>query len=148
MIIWIAFPYGAEAAGGLTDGAETDMISRRMDEDSGILHVTSVGVPTRAIVDEHYTALRRMIEPHRLAGRSVRLLSDVRESARTTPELEEHILAQMAQTFRPGDRVVLLTSDDDRGHIRQVLSGVAVGAFSSLIAAEMWLVSEDLAKTH
>lgn len=124
------------------------MISRRWDEDSGILHVTSVGVPTRDIVDAHYTALRAMIAPLRTSGEPLLLLSDIRESARTTPDLEEHILAQMAQTFRPGDRVVLLTNDDDRSHVRHVLRGVAIGAFSSQIAAEMWLVSGDLPKTH
>jgi hypothetical protein len=122
------------------------LITRRVDEESGIIYVTSVGIPTFAALDEHYDALRTLIAPFRNAGRRVLLLSDIRRSARTTSELEQHILGQMARTFEPGDRIVLLTDGDDKSYIRHVLKDVAIAAFSSQLAAEIWLVTDDLSK--
>lgn len=123
------------------------MITRRLDDETGIIYVTAEGTWTIADVDAHYAALRVMIEPIRQAGDRVRLLSDVRTAVRQSPEVEAHTLEQMAATFQPGDRVVVLTGNDaDKMHARELLQGVQIAAFTSLLPSEMWLLADDIPK--
>lgn len=122
------------------------MIERRIDAETGIIHVTASGIWTRADVDAHYAALRELFVPIREAGRVVRLLSDVRQGQRQTPDIEAYVLEQMRRSFLPGDRIVILTPEAEKLHVRAILRDVAVAAFSSLLPAEMWLLSDDLPK--
>jgi hypothetical protein len=121
------------------------MITRSFDERDGIITVKATGRWTRAEVDDHFSELRRLIEPIRAAQRTVLLLSDVTEAERQAPELEQHIRLQQDRTFRAGDRIAILTgSMDDKAHVRSVLGAAEMATFSSRLPAEMWLVETDL----
>ena len=121
------------------------MITREVDERDSIIFVRGSGAWTRAEVDEHFRALRRLIQDMRIADRPVRLLSDVTLAERQSPELEAHIKRQHDQTYKPGDRVALLVRDlDDKQHARAALGLADVAVFNSQLAAEMWLVEDSL----
>jgi hypothetical protein len=123
------------------------MIDRKFDDRDGIIKVTGTGIWTIAEVDRHFDQLRRMIATLRDAGRPVRVLSDVTFAERQSPEIEAQIQLQHDRTYRPGDRIAILTHDiDDRNYIRAIVGHAEVAAFSSVLAAEMWLVEDSLAR--
>ena len=121
------------------------MIERRWDPDAEIIFVTATGAWTIATVEEHYAALRVMIDDLRRQDKAVRILSDVTNAERQNDAIEANILDQMARTFRPGDRVAILTGGaEDQQYVRSKINGVDVAVFSSRLPAEMWLVTETL----
>ena len=125
----------------------TPGIERRLDPKTGIIHVAGTGVWTRDDVDGHYTDLRKMIAPIRMAGDRVRLLSDVTRASRQAPEIEQYVLTQMLCTFLPGDRVAFLTATvEDKKRVRTLLHDFDFAAFNSLLPAEMWLLEDDMPK--
>lgn len=120
------------------------MIVRRFDEGSGILHVSGTGEWTVSDIEAHYADLRRTMANLRAAGRPVRILSDIRYAERQSREVEMTIRREMERSYGPGDRVVLLTgSDSDKMHVRGALGFFEVKAFSSPIAAEIWLFANE-----
>lgn len=122
------------------------MIERHIEDRDGIIFVKASGVWTRGEVDAHYDALRRIIDAYREALRPIRILSDITAAERQSPDIESHIRDQMDQTYRPGDRVALLVaSAADQQHVRGLLGAAAMGTFVSPMAAEIWLMSEELA---
>jgi hypothetical protein len=121
------------------------MIERRLDEESGIIYVLGTGRWSLLDVDEHYDALRTMIEEVRKSGRRIRILSNVSHAERQDAEVEARILAHIRSTFQAGDRVAILTAETgDKLHVRQLLDGIEVMAFSSPIAAEIWLFVDEV----
>lgn len=124
------------------------MIERVFDPDVGIIYVTGVGVWDRAAVDEHYAALRTMIEQLRSRGLPIRVLSDVSAGQRQDPALERHILAHIEATFHAGDRFALFAGDmADKSHMRGLLGAADFGVFASRIPAEQWLLLDELPLT-
>jgi hypothetical protein len=123
------------------------MIDRRFDERDGIITVTGSGIWTVAEIDRHFEQLRRMIADLRAAGRPIRVLSDVTLAQRQSPEIEAHIRMQHDRTYRAGDRVAMLAVGiDERNYLRSILGDAEIAAFSSVLAAEMWLVEDSLQK--
>lgn len=121
------------------------MIERVWDEESGIIYVSASGAWADTDVDEHYEALRGMIDGLRRAGRPIRVLSDITQAPRQGYSREEHILAQMRRTFRPGDRVAMVTAGaDDKAYVRSIVTGVDVAVFASKLPAEMWLLLDEM----
>lgn len=119
------------------------MIERRWDEEAGILYVTATGNWTVAEVDAHYAALRDVLVELRARRQQIRILSDVTGAERQPAELEEHIKALMLGTFRPGDRMAILTAGaDDQQYLRTRLAGIEIAVFASRLPAEMWLLMD------
>jgi hypothetical protein len=120
------------------------MIDREWDEDGGIITVTASGVWTKADVEEHYRALRRMIDAVREAGRPIRVLSDITQASRQSPIVEAHTLGEIDRTYQRGDRVAFLTANaEDKAYTKMILGKADAAIFSSRMAAEMWLSIED-----
>jgi hypothetical protein len=121
------------------------MISRDYSDADGIILVTATGAWDEQDVDRHYEELRREIAARREAGLPILLLSDVTQAERQSAAVEQRTLWQIGQTFQPGDRVAVLVADaDDKAHVRGLLGAADMGAFSSKIAAQMWLLYEGL----
>jgi hypothetical protein len=121
------------------------MIKRTVDERDGIIFVTGTGIWTRTDVDDHYAALRQLIDHMRRDGRLVRVLSDITKAVRQSSEIEIHIREHIDRTYRPGDRVAILVADaDDKMYVRGLLGHADVAAFSSQITAEIWLMEPAL----
>jgi hypothetical protein len=121
------------------------MIEREWDEETGIIYVSGSGEWSEADIDAHYEALRGMIA--RLSGedRPVRVLSDIARAPRQGYSREVHILGQMRRTFRPGDRMALVTAGaEDKAYVRSIVAGLNVAVFASKLPAEMWLLLDEL----
>jgi ATPase subunit of ABC transporter with duplicated ATPase domains len=122
------------------------MIERNVDDETGIIVVRAVGIWTREAVDTHYNALRAMIGGMRGKGRPVRLLSDVSGASRQSNQIETHIRWQMERTFRPGDRIAILAGNaEDKATLLDLVDLPPVAIFHSRVAAESWLLADDLA---
>jgi hypothetical protein len=121
------------------------MIAREWDTDTGIIFVTGSGIWTRADVDGHYGELRRIIAEVRAARRPVRVLSDLTRAERQSHAVEAHILGEIDRTYRAGDRVAFLTANaDDKNYVKMVLGRADAAVFSSRMAAEMWLLLDEI----
>jgi hypothetical protein len=121
------------------------MIQRSVDPEDGIIMVVSIGEATRADIDEHYDALRRMIAELRAEGRPVRVLSDQTRADWLSDELNQHIRSQIERTYLPGDRLALLLASPDRKlAVREVLGVTDYAVFDSRLAAEIWLMEPAL----
>ena len=119
------------------------VIERRWDREAGISYVSATGLWTVDEVDAHYAALRRLMDDVRAAGHPVRIISDISRAQRQMPEVEVRATQQIADTFKPGDRVAFVTADaDDKLYLRSRLGSAEAAAFSSLLTAEMWLFSD------
>lgn len=119
------------------------MIRRELEKIDGIITVIATGQWTAADVTEHFSKLRELISARRDAGLPVRVLSDMSLAQRQSSDIETMILEEIEDTFREGDRVAHLVADQPaRVHIRTVLKSVAIPAFCSRIAAEMYLMSD------
>ena len=121
------------------------MISRHLDEETGIIMVIGTGDWTFPDIEQHYCALRQMIEELRDKGVPVRVLSNVTHATRQAPWVEDYIKLQMEQTFQEGDRVaILVASQADKAHLRSKLPRQAeIWSFNSRLAAEQWLLLWD-----
>lgn len=125
------------------------MISRDYNDEDGIILVTATGAWSERDVDEHYGELRRAIATRREAKLPILILSDVTQAERQIAAVERRILWQIEQTFQPGDRVAMLVADaEDKAHVRGLLGAADMAAFSSKIAAQMWLLYEGLEAPH
>lgn len=121
------------------------MIERRFDAEVGIIYVTGTGVWDQATVDDHYGALRAMIEALRSDGRPIRVLSDVSAAPQQDPALERHILTHIEATFHTGDRFAVLTANmATKAHVRTLIGRADFGVFASRIPAEQWLLLDEL----
>ncbi|QUT05157.1 hypothetical protein KFK14_19475 [Sphingobium phenoxybenzoativorans] len=121
------------------------MISRDYSDEDGIILVTATGAWNEHDVDQHYEALRLEIAARRETGLPILLLSDVTQAKRQAPAVERRTMWQIEQTFAPGDRLAVLVTDaDDKAHVRGLLGKADMAAFSSKIAAQMWLLYEGL----
>jgi len=121
------------------------MISRDYSDEDGIILVNATGTWDEQDVDRHYDELRREIFVRRKNGSPILLLSDVSQAKRQAPAVERRALWQIERTFEPGDRVAILVADaDDKNYVRRLLGGAELAAFSSKIAAQMWLLYEGL----
>jgi hypothetical protein len=120
------------------------VIKREWDDETGIIIVSASGLWTKADVEMHYEALRRMIEPLRAAGRPVRVLSDVTKAERQNPIVESHTLGEIMRTFQHGDRLAILTANpEDKAYARTIIGSAEAATFTSRMAAEMWLLIEE-----
>jgi hypothetical protein len=116
------------------------MIERRLDEESGIIHVVGTGIWKRADIDAHYAWIREVAARLRAGGQPLRLLSDVTGGQRQAPEIEAYVKVQMARTFAPGDRVALLVADlQTQRYARTLLGDAEMATFCSRDAAMAWL---------
>lgn len=121
------------------------MIACELDDPDGIIFVHATGVWTIADVDRHYNHLTLILDDRRRKGLPIRILSDVTEAERQTPDIEARILWHMDRTYRPTDRVAILVANvADKLYVRARLGKAIVAAFSSQLPAEMWLMSDDL----
>jgi hypothetical protein len=121
------------------------MIDYDLSDPDGIIVVTGTGLWTIDEVTAHYGRLRAIIAERRSAGMPIRVLSDVRQGQRQSPEIEAAILQLITETYLPGDRIAILTgSEVDKAHVRSVLGQADVAAFQSRLPAEMWLMTDDL----
>ncbi|MBA2935033.1 hypothetical protein HZF05_13105 [Sphingomonas sp. CGMCC 1.13654] len=121
------------------------MIERVWDEETGIIYVSGLGEWTQADVDDHYSALRRMIGDLRREGKPIRVLSDISQATRQGYAREEHILTQMRRTFRAGDRVAMVTAGaSDKAYVRSIVTGLDIAVFASKLPAEMWLLLDEV----
>lgn len=129
----------------LNNAGVNRLITRSIDNDSGMIVVTARGRWSRVDVEEHFTALRELIRPIRKRGNVVRILSDVRQAERQTADIEAQILEDLQRTYAAGDRIAILAANADlQTHLRQLLWQVEVSAFQSRLPAEMWLLTDDL----
>jgi hypothetical protein len=127
-------------------GRECGMIERNFDDQTGIIVVRAIGIWSREAVDAHYNALRSMIGGMRGQGRPIRLLSDVSGATRQSRQIETHIKWQMERTFRPGDRIAILAADEKvKATLLELVDLPPIAVFHSRIAAESWLLADDLA---
>jgi hypothetical protein len=125
------------------------MIERNFDAETGIIFVRGVGIWSREAVDTHYNALRAMIGGIRGRGQPVRLLSDVSGATRQNNQIETHIKWQMERTFRRGDRIAILAADAAmKESLLQLVDLPPIAVFHSRIAAESWLLADDLAELN
>ncbi|RYG56023.1 MAG: hypothetical protein EON56_04810 [Alphaproteobacteria bacterium] len=104
------------------------------------------GVWSQDDVDDHFRDLAELMRNVRSAGRPVRILSDVTSSSRQSVEIEARILQHHERLYESGDRIALLVSPSEKSHVVSLLGKADVATFSSRIAAEMWLMTPDLAK--
>jgi hypothetical protein len=119
------------------------MITRDVDEVDGIIFVVATGFWTRSDVDTHYDRLRDLIAVQRNAGRTIRVLIDIRDAPHQPVELEDHALAQMRRTYQPNDRVAILTAHPGvQAYVQARLGDLNIMVFASALPAEMWLVLE------
>lgn len=122
------------------------MIVRHIDDADGIIFVTGRGLWSLDEIDKHFRALREMIDVLRSHGRPIRVLSDVTSGERQDSIVEDRILDRYRELYELGDRVAVLVSPSDRAHVADLLCKADIAIFSSRIAAEMWLMTLDLAK--
>ena len=119
------------------------MIEREFDEGTGIISVRGSGLYSFMDIEQHYAALRALVERVRSSGRPIRVLSDVTHGVRQAAWVEDYILDQMTQIFRTGDRIAFLVANDsDKAHIQNV-GGHLVHSFTSRTAAEQWLAAPE-----
>lgn len=121
------------------------MIERDLTDADGIITVTSTGHWTEAELNEHFDALRAIIARKREAGEQIRVLSDVSRAGGQDEGTGALILEQFARTYRPEDRVAILTANIDvKMVVRAMLRDLNIAAFSSRLPAEMWLMEDDV----
>jgi len=121
------------------------VIERKFDEATGIILVRGAGLYSFMDIEQHYVALRALIERVRSQGKPVRILSDVTHGVRQAGWVEDYILDQMTQMFEAGDRIAFLAANEpDRAHI-QSIGGLLVRSFTSRSAAEQWLAAPEAA---
>lgn len=117
------------------------MITLAAEPDDGIIQVVSVGEASRAEINAHYEALRKLIAEFRAAGRPVRVLSDQTRAVRLSDELSYHLKSQIERTYGANDRLALVMgSEPDRAYAKGVLGVATYAVFESRMAAEMWLM--------
>ena len=120
------------------------MIQRRVDEETGVIHVTVLGEWTAASIDEHFSSLRQTLDARRKLGQPIRVLIDVRAMSHPSPELQAHLRTEIERTYSSEDRVVLVTPDAEmKESVRRFLVRGGVWSFCSELAAEQWLTLGD-----
>lgn len=121
------------------------MIERYLSDQDGIIVVRSTGRWTKKELDDHFSALKRILDSRRSAGEPVRILSDLTDAAEQDEWTGPYILNQFRQTYLPTDRVALLLKDCDvKLMVRGMLVDFEIAAFNSRLPAEMWLMTEEL----
>ncbi|WP_416463679.1 hypothetical protein [Sphingomonas sp. VDB2] len=121
------------------------MIERDLTDPDGIITVRSSGHWTRAELDAHFRAMREIVAQKRRNGEPVRVLSDLSTADEQDMGIDDYVLTECHRTYQPGDRVAILTPDkQSKQRLRAKLHGSEVGAFSSRLPAEMWLMAADL----
>ncbi|MFZ2997757.1 hypothetical protein [Sphingobium sp.] len=121
------------------------MIERDLTDADGIITVTSTNRWTEAELNAHFDALRAIIAQKRQAGEQIRVLSDVTGAGEQDAGTGALILAQFRRTYRPEDRVAMLTANENvKMVVRAMLQDFNIAAFSSRLPAEMWLMADGL----
>jgi hypothetical protein len=121
------------------------MTERRVDEsDDDFIVVSAPKKWTELELDIHFTQLQDAIQRSRVAGKPVRVLSDLTKAAKPSKQIENRIRLGNESTFRQGDRVAVLTANDTDKMLLRSMAGVLFAVFSSRIAAEIWLVNDEL----
>lgn len=120
------------------------MIERAFDNATGIIRVKVSGPWDASEIDRHYTQLRALIETVRARSIPIRILVDIRDAPPRPPSVEAQIARHNPSTYRPGDRVAILTGDlEDKEHVRTFLDGAGKWAWQNELAAEQWLLLDQ-----
>jgi hypothetical protein len=112
--------------------------------DKDFIVVTAAANWTRPELDDHFTQLQRAIQRFRAAGKPVRVLSDLTEAVPPSADIAKRIRRGNESTFREGDRVAVLTGNHTDKMLLRSMAGPMFAVFSSRIAAEIWLVNDEL----
>jgi hypothetical protein len=130
------------------------MFTRTFDEASGILTIHASDVWTLDEMREHLAAMDVLLADLRGRDVRVRVIADLTEVPLDTLPLDpvspeqaailRLALERITSVYGPGDRLALLTTDLHKTYLRGLVNDVAVATFSSRMAAEMWLLADDL----
>lgn len=111
-----------------------------VDDKNDVLLVVGSGFWSVETIERHFDDLSELLNRHRIAGKSVRVLVDIREAAVQAPDVMSCVKKRTDNIYESQDRVaVVVPSALAKMQMRRSLASQIHEVFTELDSARQWL---------